>query len=73
MSDTEYSVQERVETMYTVEVSAILGGNEGLQGGVDMEIYVGRKREIGKVFGFGGCRWRAGLDVARGGWPRLSR
>ena len=43
MSDTEYSVQERVETMYTVEVSAVIGGNERLQGGVDGEIYKGKE------------------------------
>ena len=40
MSDTEYSVQERVETMYTVEVSALIGGNERLQGVVGKEIYM---------------------------------
>ena len=45
MSDTECSVQERVETMYTVEVSALIGGDEGLQGGVDRDIYMWEGRD----------------------------
>ena len=54
MSDTEYSVQERVETMYTVEVSATIGGNERLHGVADKEnIHIGRKGQVDSMFGLG--------------------
>ena len=55
MSDTEYSGKERVETMYTVEVSALMEGNGRLQGGVDRGIYIweGRDELIGRL-GLGG-------------------